>query len=196
MALRKRGVFYRRAASSPKRKQREKIMNSINWPEKYLPGMTDNFVSNEIIVYGLSMERVWEALVNTRLWPEYYSNASNILFPDGSGPKLKDGSHFTFITFGFLVASEVVEFAPPANGRAARLAWHGLIDGGTPDAMDLIHAWLIEELPGGRLRVLTQESQIGKPARAMAVTRPNPMLNAHQEWLDGIRETASSHAVH
>lgn len=170
-------------------------MDSINWPEKYLPGTTDNFVSNEIIVRGLPMERVWKALVDTGYWPRYYSNAKDIVFSDGSGPELRMGSRFTFTIFGFLVVSEVVEFAPPAPGRAARLAWSGLIDGGTAKEMDLVHAWLIEELPGDRLRVLTQESQIGKPARDMAVTRPNPMLNAHQEWLDGLQKTASGKAA-
>ncbi|UQZ89914.1 polyketide cyclase [Deltaproteobacteria bacterium Smac51] len=167
-------------------------MHNINWPEKYLPGMTDNFVSNEMIVRGLAMDRVWEALINTSLWPRYYDNASGIVFTDGFGPKLKLGSHFKFITFGFLVESEVVEFVAPAPETAGRLAWSGLIDGGTETEMNLLHAWLIEELPGGRLRVLTQESQIGRPAREMAVTRPNPMLNAHQKWLDGLKATAFS----
>ena len=30
-------------------------MESIRWPEDYLPGLTDNFVSNEVIVQGLSV---------------------------------------------------------------------------------------------------------------------------------------------
>ena len=28
-------------------------MNEIFWPEDYIPGFTDNFVSNEVIVAGL-----------------------------------------------------------------------------------------------------------------------------------------------
>jgi len=52
------------------------------------------------------------------------------------------------------------------------------------------HAWLIEELSGGRVRILTQETQNGKPARELAVTRPNPMINGHQEWLDGMIKAA------
>lgn len=167
-------------------------MNSINWPEKYLPGMTDNFVSNEIIVYGLSLERVWAALINTDLWPTYYSNASDIIFHDGKGPQLASGSRFTFTTFGLLVESEIVEFVSPSPGQAARISWKGVIDGGTPNEMSVIHAWLIEELPGKRLRVLTQESQFGKTAKEMAAQRPNPMLNAHQEWLDGLQKMASA----
>jgi hypothetical protein len=34
-------------------------MNEVNWPEKYLPGTTDNFVSNEVIVASLTTAQVW-----------------------------------------------------------------------------------------------------------------------------------------
>lgn len=166
-------------------------MNSINWPEGYLPGLTDNFVSNEVIVYQLSLQKVWEALVNTSMWPGYYSNASDIIFYDASGPYLRANSKFRFMTFGLLVESEIVEFVAPLPGQAARITWKGVIDGGTPEEMSVIHAWLLELLPKSRLRILTQESQFGKTAREMALQRPNPMLNAHQEWLDGLQKAAS-----
>ncbi|OIV47851.1 hypothetical protein BK025_01020 [Sodalis sp. TME1] len=48
------------------------------------------------------------------------------------------------------------------------------------------HVWLIEDLSGGRVRNLTQETQNGKPALELSRTRPNPMLNGHQTWLDGL----------
>lgn len=34
-------------------------MNEIFWPEDNLPGTTDNFCSNEVIVAGLSTSDVW-----------------------------------------------------------------------------------------------------------------------------------------
>ncbi|WP_327312818.1 hypothetical protein [Streptomyces sp. NBC_01235] len=46
-------------------------------------------------------------------------------------------------------------------------------------------------LPGGRVRILTQETQIGRPAAAPADERPNPRLNGHQAWLDGPVAAAS-----
>ncbi|CAL9661993.1 hypothetical protein [Streptomyces sp. enrichment culture] len=55
----------------------------------------------------------------------------------------------------------------------------------------MLHAWLVEDLPGDRVRILTQESQIGRPAAALAEERPNPMLNGHQSWLDGLLRAAS-----
>ena len=30
------------------------MLNEINWPQDYLPGTTDNFASNEIIVAGIT----------------------------------------------------------------------------------------------------------------------------------------------
>ena len=36
------------------------------------------------------------------------------------------------------------------------------------------------------MRILTQESQSDVPAKALAVSVPNTMLNSHQAWLDGL----------
>jgi hypothetical protein len=129
-------------------------------------------------------------LNNATEWPSYYNNASKIGF-DGGGPELRQGLRFRFTTFGLDVEAEVVEYVPPALGKAARVAWRAWVDGNEDVALDVVHAWLIEDLPGDRGRVLTQESQIGKPAQQMAVTKPNPMLNAHQDWLDGLVKAAA-----
>jgi hypothetical protein len=130
-------------------------------------------------------------LNNTSAWPTYYNNASDIRFHDGSGPELRQGARFRFTTFNFPVEAEVTEYEPPANGRPARVAWRGWVEG-TPDTRaDIYHAWLIEDLPGGRVRILTQESQIGKPAQELARMRPNPMLSGHQDWVDGLARTAA-----
>lgn len=169
-------------------------MSDIIWPATYLPGTTDNYVSNEITVAGMSATDVWRQLNDTRAWPGYYSNASDIRFHDGSGPLLSAGARFRFTTFGFPVEAEVVEYVPPAiataTGQAARVAWHGWVEGDADTRLDVHHAWLFEDLPGGRVRILTQETQNGHPARELAATRPNPMLNAHQEWIEGLAGAA------
>lgn len=161
-------------------------MNHILWPADYLPGETDNYVSNEVIVAKLSSNQVWNYLNDTRAWPLYYSNASEIRFHDGTGPVLSKGARFRFTTFGFPVEAEVVEYEPPVPGKPGRVAWHGWVEGDAAHRLDVHHAWLLEDLPGGRVRVLTQETQNGQPARELAATKPNPMLNAHQAWLDGL----------
>ncbi len=161
-------------------------MSDIIWPDDYLPGMTENFASNEIIVAGLSAADIWLQLNDTRAWPTYYSNASDIRFHDGSGPELSQGARFRFTTFGFPVEAEVTEHEPPAAGKPARVAWHGWVEGDSETRLDVHHAWLFEDLPGGRVRVLTQETQKGKPAEELARTKPNPMINGHQEWIEGL----------
>ncbi len=166
------------------------MQNSIIWPKEYLPGATDNYVSNEVIIPNLQAIKVWKYLANTIAWPQYYENASDISFYDGSGPVLSYGARFKFITFGFHVESEVVEYEEPSAGKAGRIAWHGWVEGDENNRLDVHHAWLIEDLDGGRVRVLTQETQIGKPAVELRNTLPNPMLNAHQAWLDGLINAA------
>jgi hypothetical protein len=43
-------------------------MSDIVWPERYTPGTTDNYVSNEIIVAGLTAADVRPYLNNTSAW--------------------------------------------------------------------------------------------------------------------------------
>ena len=56
-------------------------------------------------------------------------------------------------------------------------------------------AWILESLPNNRVRVLTEESQIGKLAKGLAVTVPNPMVNGHQAWLDGLTKPRGNKAA-
>lgn len=166
------------------------MLNSIKWPKEYTPGTTDNYVSNEVIIPNLSAAEVWPFLADATKWPEYYENASDIIFYNIEGPVLNNGARFRFTTFGLLVEAEVVEFEAPTEGKPGRIAWHGWCDGTEEEKLDVHHAWLIENLEGNRVRILTQETQIGKPAQNMAVELPNPMLNAHQAWLDGLVKIA------
>ena len=93
---------------------------------------------------------------------------------------------FAFKTFGLSVEAQVVEYIPPVLGQPARVAWHGWADGDAETRLDAHHAWLLEDLSGGRVRVLSQETQVGKLARDLAVAKPNPLINGHQDWLDGM----------
>ncbi|MFJ3671507.1 SRPBCC domain-containing protein [Streptomyces sp. NPDC090106] len=166
--------------------------NAINWPQHHLPGTGDNFVSNEVIVQGITAARIWHFLTDTSEWEGYYDNVADISFPEGGGPGLKDDVAFSFGTFGFPpLAAHVVEFQAPADGVPGRLSWTARQDGTPEERLDVLHAWLVEDLDGGRVRILTQENQIGQPAAALANERPNPMLNGHQAWLDGLVFAAS-----
>jgi hypothetical protein len=160
-------------------------MNEIIWPEGFLPGFTENFVSNETIVAGLTAADVWPLLSNALKWPTYYSNSANVRFYDNKGPELAEGVRFYFETFGFPVEAQCNEYVSPKNGKPGRIAWHGWAGEGDT-RLDVHHAWLIEDLSLGRVRILTQETQKGKPAEELAKAKPNPMINGHQDWLDGL----------
>jgi hypothetical protein len=43
-----------------------------------------------------------------------------------------------------------------------------------------------ETIAAGRVRILMRASQRGKPAADLAVQKPNPVLNGHRAWLDGL----------
>ncbi|WWC92583.1 uncharacterized protein L201_007542 [Kwoniella dendrophila CBS 6074] len=159
----------------------------IEWPSKFLPGTTDNFVSNEVIVKDVDISKIWKLLVNPTKWESYYSNCAKIT-PPNPGPELKKGDHFSFSTFGFPPLSCIVnESIKPEQTTPGRLAW---MTDEEQNGIDVYHAWIIENLEGGRVRILTQESQLGDAARQLAEEKPNKMLNGHQDWLDGLVEAA------
>lgn len=162
------------------------MLHSIYWPHEFTPGTTDNFSSNEVIAKGLTAAEVWPYLVDTAFWSQYYANASEIELYHSKKSELYEEATFHFTTFGLLVEAAVEEFIPPHGHEPGRLAWTGWVDKGTPQELYVYHAWLIEELPGDRVRILTQESQRGVPAKEMATALPNPLLNAHQDWLNGL----------
>ena len=160
--------------------------SAIVWPSRYQPGTTDNFTSNEVIAKGITAVQIWAQLSDISQWQSYYPNCASIT-PPTSGPNLEKGDTFHFSTFGFpVLESHVRESVPPSSGQPGRLAWSAALEGGEDEAVDVYHAWLVEDLGEGRVRILTQESQIGKPAGELAGKRPNVMLLGHQDWLDGL----------
>jgi hypothetical protein len=165
------------------------VMTDIQWPEGFVPGFTDNFCSNEVIIAGLTAEQVWPFLNIPARWPSYYGNCANPRIYDTGSDELTSDDRFYFETFGFPVEAKVVEHVPPVKGQPARIAWHGWCGEGN-QRLDVHHAWVIENLSDNRVRILTQETQNGAPAKELAKTKPNPMINGHQEWLDGLVDAA------
>ncbi|PCD36060.1 hypothetical protein AU210_008612 [Fusarium oxysporum f. sp. radicis-cucumerinum] len=83
------------------------MQSAIIWPTKFLPGTTDNYVSNEVIVRDITAAQIWTYLADITQWESYYNNCSHITPPVG-GNNLKKGDSFSFSTFGF----------PPLSGRS------------------------------------------------------------------------------
>lgn len=81
------------------------------------------------------------------------------------------------------------------ESKAGRIAWSAALEGDENTATEVYHAWLVEDLDGGRVRILTQESQIGKPANELSGVKPNKMLLGHQDWIDGLVAMARGEKV-
>lgn len=110
-------------------------------------------------------------LADITRWESYYDNCSRIT-PPASGPLLAEGDVFSFSTFGLdPLPSQVFESVAPGSDLAdpaGRLAWRAGPTGSGKTFIEVYHAWVVEDLSGGRMRVLTQESQIGQIAADLA----------------------------
>lgn len=164
--------------------------SAIIWPNHFLPGTTDNFVTNETIAQGITASQIWSLLSDVSKWSSYYKNCDKIT-PPSSGSHLRKGDVFKFSTFGFPVLTCPVEesIAPEGGvgGTPGRIAWSAKLE---EPFTEVYHAWLVEDLEGGRVRILTQESQIGEPSKELSEAKPNKMLLGHQDWLDGLVKAA------
>ncbi|MFI1706600.1 SRPBCC domain-containing protein [Streptomyces griseoruber] len=181
------------ARRSPRGAERGLTAVSLRaWPERFPPGTGDDFVSNEVIVQGLTAARVRHFLTDTSEWEGYYDNVAGISFPRGGGPRREADLVLRFGTFGFPAPRRARRRVPGSRRRRPRPAvWTVQQDGGPEERLHVLHAWLVEDPPAGRGRVLTQETQHGRPAAAPAQERPDPKPSGHQARLDGLVSAAA-----
>lgn len=175
------------------------MLESIQWPDKYLPGTTDHFVANEDIAKGAPVAAVWNALIQPELWPKFYKDIHAASFDDaGKGPKLYPDCKFK-LKFNLggqevTINCEVIEFMDPATHMVGRLSWHGLIGTESAPVLNFVQAWLVEPLEGDRTRLVSGLSLIGKPAQEDAKADPDPLLIGRQNWIKGIIAYARKNA--
>lgn len=186
------------------------MQSAIIWPAHFLPGTTDNYICNEVIAKDITAAEIWALLADISKWESYYKNCQVVRAPP-SGPLLEKGNVFQFATFGFppLTATVQESIAPGSSSNKnnnnsgsggtvvtttttpGRLAWCC-----RTEEIEVYHAWLVEDLEGRRVRVLTQESQIGQPFVEMREAKPNVILLGHQDWLEGLVKAARGEEVH
>ena len=157
-------------------------MLSINFPEKFTPGLTDNFVSNEVVFKDLDFDKILDGLLDTGKWETYYKNSSDVHMYNQDSTVLKNDTRFRFKTFGF----DVEEYNLDAENGVLRLAWHGWNEAEGDEFLDVYHAWLVQKLDRNCVRILKHESQIGTPAKELAKSVPNTMMHGLHAWLDGL----------
>jgi uncharacterized protein YndB with AHSA1/START domain len=154
----------------------------VRWPAHYAPGTAPVHVRNTIEV-DAPVEAVWACLIRAQRWPDWYVNASDVAFAQGTPPDLSAAARFTWKTFGVRLESTVREFVP-----CERVAWdaHGI-------GVDAYHAWVLSPTQGGT-HVLTEETQHGWLARLSHFVMPGRMHKYHQIWLEALRDTVARRA--
>ena len=160
-------------------------MESIIWPEEYTPGFTDNYCSNEVIVAGLTVADVLAVFEQqpatgphtTAMWP-------TIRFHDGSGPGTEHRRPLSLFRPSVSpLKQKLSNMCLPAHGKPARLAWHGWAEGDEETRLDVVHAWLLEDLDQGRVRVSDPGvAGSAKPAQELARTR----AQSDDQWSSGL----------
>lgn len=164
-------------------------MNAINWPKEFLPGKTDNFTSNEKIMKGLTSKEIFLFLEDTSLWSQYNKNIVDIKMVNQKTTKLNGLSQFHYNILGISLEASVIEYIPPEKNIEGRISWFAS-NNNKDNKIEFIHCWLVENLDGGRVRILTQESQKGQLAINFAQSHPNIIVNFNQDWIDSIEKMA------
>jgi hypothetical protein len=142
----------------------------IRWPVGFDPVHADLFAHNAVII-NAPPKRVWATLIAAAAWPEWYSNASDIVVDDPSG-QLGEDVTFSWTTFGLEIASKVTECAPHV-----RLGWYG-----KGDQLHAYHTWLLVSRSGDSTYVVMEEIGMGAGAQHLAQTNPGHMHRGHDLW--------------
>jgi hypothetical protein len=157
---------------------------TIAWPEGHEPEGAAWHAVNDLQV-GAAVEDVFAWLRRPDLWSSYYWNARLVRHRDGPWPEVALGSRWRWLTFGVLIASELVQLDDPRPGGDARLAWSA----GHPGAHGH-HAWVLSPRDGGT-RIRTEETQRGLAARIAAPLMSRLQVRIHQQWLEGLGKVAA-----
>jgi hypothetical protein len=142
----------------------------IRWPADFDPVHADLFAHNDIVI-NAPAKSIWTTLIAAAAWPDWYSNASDVVVDDPSG-QLSGDVTFSWTTFGLTIAGKVAEFAP-----CTRLGWYG-----NGDQLRAYHTWLLVPRRGGSTYVAMEEIGMGDGAQHLARTNPGHMHRGHDLW--------------
>ena len=153
------------------------MSQDIAFPDAALPQHSPVFTHNELVIAAPAVV-LWTHLVRARRWPEWYANARAVEI-DG-GDELALGTRFHWTTFGVRAHTVVTEFVPER-----RLAWSGAGPGFAG-----YHGWVLEPLPEGATRVITEETNRGLLASLGRMFLRRGLHKWHQRWLEGLARVA------
>ena len=127
--------------------------------------------SHNAVVINAPAKSIWATLIAASSWPEWSSNAHDVVIDDLSGQLAEDVA-FSWTTFGLKIASKVAECAP-----YERFGWYG-----NGDQLHAYHSWLLVPRLGESTYVVMEEIGMGDGARHLAQTNPGHMHRGHDLW--------------
>jgi Polyketide cyclase / dehydrase and lipid transport len=142
----------------------------IHWPEDIVPEQADLFAHNDIVIAAPAAE-IWKRLIHATVWPEWYSNSSDVTVNDPRGV-LDSGVTFDWVTFGAQIHSTVHEFEPQT-----RIGWYGRTDNWLA-----YHTWLLEPRDDETTYVVMEETGTGASPKQLARSNPGHMHRGHELW--------------
>jgi uncharacterized protein YndB with AHSA1/START domain len=152
----------------------------IHWPDGFHPERADLFAHNEIVVHA-SCEKVFDNIVDARVWPHWYPNSHNVKLLNSPDGKLEEDARFSWDTFGVHIESRVHEFVPNS-----RIGWFG--DG---PGMHAYHTFLLLKTDEG-CHIVTEEVVKGPGAVEFREKQPNAMHEGHDLWLSTLKQRSEN----
>src|ERR1700761_7033967 len=148
----------------------KKADRNIHWPQGFSPATAELFAHNEIVI-DAPVNVVFRHLLEAGKWPEWYSNAKNIVFTNSPDGLLKPGTEWNWETFGVRFKSQICEYV-----ENSRIGWFGYGVGWKG-----VHTWhLVPE--GNKTHLITEECVYGDAAKKMRRTNASAMHNGHENW--------------
>ncbi len=139
-------------------------------------------ITQDEIVIAAGLNTVWNLLTDIAAWPNWQHDIdrANLNTPLGVG------AIFHWSTAGLAITSTVAELIPHE-----RIAWSGLMDGITD-----VHVWRFMPVRDGGVRVQTEESWNGEPARLNRESMQRALDQSIRLWLESLKRRAESQDEH
>ena len=165
------------------------VSKAIAFPQDFLPGNGDNFLSNEFYVDSSTAEEVWPFLVDAALWPTYYKKISKVEVKEQEGTKLNVGTKFSYKDANLKIGvdCECLESQPPSVDKEGRLMWKASYEVKGEKKYESVRGWILENMGNGRTRIFTQEVQKGDVARKL-YKETYDMLSSSEKWVRQLAE--------
>jgi hypothetical protein len=118
---------------------------------------------------------------DAQAWPSWYPNSQNVKLLNSPDGRLREGTRFSWDTFGLHFESRVHEFVPNS-----RIGWFGV-----SPSTNGYHTYLLSKTNEG-CHVVTEEVVKGPGAVELRTNRPQAMHEGHDLWLSNLKQRSEN----